>query len=100
MSDGWASYSLITAPELLKLNTIHIKVFPLGQTAVDTRVTHDLVGGFIVLLLDTHFPECIGVWTALFDPLGLGILVGPGRRNDSRGIYQEPKRKTSVRWCI
>ncbi len=78
----------------------HIKVFPLGQTAVDTRVTHDLVGGFIVLLLDTHFPECIGVWTALFDPLGLGILVGPGRRNDSRGICQEPKRKTSVRWCI
>ncbi len=53
-------------------------------------------------LLDTHFPEFIGVWTALFDPfaalqpLGLGILVGPGRRNDSRGICQEPKRNTSI----
>jgi len=50
-------------------------------------VTHDLAGWFIMLrlLLDTHFPGFSGVW-ALTDPLGLGILVGPGRRNDSRGI--------------
>lgn len=88
-----------------KSNTTNMNVFALGSHWCGLG-THDLAGWFIMFRVsDTHFPEFSGVWTALFDPfaalqpLGLGILVGPGRRNDSRGICQEPNRKTVIGWC-